>query len=204
LSIKLAILIWIAAEATRKSCWLCGEDFWVGEKKTNRPQVNAIRRSQATLLSAQTRGSNATREKFSQHFRFQPSPLHLSLFTPPSFPSSFFLFPFSFFHSTVSTPTVTNVTPTAAAPPAPAVPQKDFVPLHVHTGRSLLDGCCRVDRLVERAAAFCMCFNRGSRGSIQQPQKTKPAPCLPSDKTRPRIYWLSSGLLAFGFLENTS
>jgi len=47
----------------------------------------------------------------------------------------------------VSTPTVTNVT---------AVPQKDFVHLHVHTDRSLLDGCCRVDRLVERAAALGM------------------------------------------------
>ncbi len=53
-----------------------------------------------------------------------------------------------FFHiSIVSIPTVTNVTPG---------PQKDFVHLHVHTDRSLLDGCCRVDKLIEHAAALGM------------------------------------------------
>ncbi|MDR0354099.1 MAG: DNA polymerase III subunit alpha, partial [Opitutaceae bacterium] len=35
--------------------------------------------------------------------------------------------------------------------PAPA---KDFVHLHVHTDRSLLDGCCRIDRLVAHAASL--------------------------------------------------
>ncbi|MEL0098289.1 MAG: PHP domain-containing protein, partial [Opitutae bacterium] len=28
----------------------------------------------------------------------------------------------------------------------------DFVHLHVHSDYSLLDGCCRMDRLMERAA----------------------------------------------------
>ncbi|MDR2674639.1 MAG: DNA polymerase III subunit alpha [Opitutaceae bacterium] len=31
---------------------------------------------------------------------------------------------------------------------------KDFVHLHVHTDRSLLDGCCRIDRLMQHAASL--------------------------------------------------
>ncbi|MDR1011986.1 MAG: DNA polymerase III subunit alpha, partial [Opitutaceae bacterium] len=67
----------------------------------------------------------------------------------------------------MSTPTATTATPSAPAPasapalvstpaPAPAAPAKDFVHLHVHTDRSLLDGCCRVDKLIEHAAALGM------------------------------------------------
>jgi DNA polymerase-3 subunit alpha len=33
---------------------------------------------------------------------------------------------------------------------------KEFVHLHVHTDYSLLDGCCRIDRLMERTAAMGM------------------------------------------------
>jgi DNA polymerase-3 subunit alpha len=32
----------------------------------------------------------------------------------------------------------------------------DFVHLHVHTDYSLLDGACRIDRLMDRAAALGM------------------------------------------------
>ncbi|WP_334318951.1 DNA polymerase III subunit alpha [Termitidicoccus mucosus] len=35
-----------------------------------------------------------------------------------------------------------------------SAPAKDFVHLHVHTDRSLLDGCCRIDRLVDYAASL--------------------------------------------------
>ena len=33
---------------------------------------------------------------------------------------------------------------------------KDFVHLHVHSDFSLLDGCCRMDRLMERAVELGM------------------------------------------------
>ena len=33
---------------------------------------------------------------------------------------------------------------------------KEFVHLHVHTDYSLLDGCCRIDRLMERTAEMGM------------------------------------------------
>jgi len=36
------------------------------------------------------------------------------------------------------------------------VPSSDFVHLHVHSDYSLLDGCCRIDRLMDRAAALGM------------------------------------------------
>jgi DNA polymerase-3 subunit alpha len=37
-----------------------------------------------------------------------------------------------------------------------ASPDKNFVHLHVHTDRSLLDGACRIDRLMDRAASLGM------------------------------------------------
>jgi len=36
------------------------------------------------------------------------------------------------------------------------VPSSDFVHLHVHSDYSLLDGCCRIDRLMDRASALGM------------------------------------------------
>jgi len=36
------------------------------------------------------------------------------------------------------------------------VPSSDFVHLHVHSDYSLLDGCCRIDRLMDRAATLGM------------------------------------------------
>ncbi|MDF9826702.1 DNA polymerase-3 subunit alpha [Ereboglobus sp. PH5-10] len=48
----------------------------------------------------------------------------------------------------MSAPIVTNVTPSA--------PAKDFVHLHVHSDRSLLDGCCQVDKLCKHAASLGM------------------------------------------------
>ncbi|HZP61233.1 MAG TPA: PHP domain-containing protein, partial [Opitutaceae bacterium] len=36
------------------------------------------------------------------------------------------------------------------------MPSSDFVHLHVHSDYSLLDGCCRIDRLMDRAAALGM------------------------------------------------
>jgi len=33
---------------------------------------------------------------------------------------------------------------------------KNFVHLHVHTDYSLLDGCCRIDRLMDRATELGM------------------------------------------------
>ena len=37
-----------------------------------------------------------------------------------------------------------------------SVKDKDFVHLHVHSDFSLLDGCCRMDRLMDRAVELGM------------------------------------------------
>ncbi|MDR2512538.1 MAG: DNA polymerase III subunit alpha [Puniceicoccales bacterium] len=42
----------------------------------------------------------------------------------------------------------------ATAPTGDSTPGPDFVHLHVHTDYSLLDGCSRIDRLMDRAAAL--------------------------------------------------
>jgi DNA polymerase III alpha subunit (gram-positive type) len=44
----------------------------------------------------------------------------------------------------------------ASATDCVASPDKDFVHLHLHTDYSLLDGACRIDRLMDRAKALGM------------------------------------------------